>query len=90
MPGPSEEQQAGQSQRPAGLVLPLPPVTEEEIEAQRGEVTCPESHSQETAAQGTEYRSDCAWRGSVCDKLHGPGATPRQHVSLACVTATDV
>lgn len=38
------------SPQPVGRVLLLAPLREEEIEAQRREVTCPESHSQEMAA----------------------------------------
>lgn len=43
---------AGQSQslqQPGEQELLLPPLTEEGKEAQRGEVTCPESHSLEVA-----------------------------------------
>lgn len=54
--------QSTPSQQPAGWVLLSPPLKEEEIEAQQGEVICPESHSQEMA-WGTEHKSGWVGKG---------------------------
>lgn len=89
MPGMSVEQQEGQCGR--GKVNPPKSqwggycyyllLTEEEIEVQRGEVTCPESHSQEMAAQGAGHKSGMWGRGSMCDKAAGSNGDSQR----ACV-----
>lgn len=67
-------------------MLLSPPLTEEEIEAQRREVTCPEAQSREMAdgAQGGLYGEAGAWapgcrargRPPKC-MCHQPGSQPR-------------
>ena len=74
------------SQQAGGRVPLFSPLTEEETEAQRWEVTCPEAQGQEMA----EGASWAVWGGgSVSPRLQGPRATPKMHVSPALVTAMD-
>ena len=68
------------SQQARGRVLLSSPLTEEEIEAQRQEVTCPEAQSREMAegAQGGLCGEAGAW---------APGCRARRRPQSACVTS---
>lgn len=81
--GPYGAGQRKSSQQAGGQVLLSSPLTEEEIEAQRREVTCPEAQSQEMA----EAQVGLCGRREREPQAAGPGGVAQSACASALVTA---